>query len=401
MNTTQRLSALCDQYSDRHVGGPGNRAANDLFAEQVSAAGFTVERISFEAAEWVSGEAWLDLSDRREPLHAGPFSPTFSAGAQLVCIETVTELEALDAPGAIVLLHGEIAAEQLTPRRYPFYNTDAHKRILAALDRAWPAAVIAATDRTPMAAALCPFPLFEDSDLGHPSAFLHARDGERLLAHAGEFVRLHIDSLARNVPAEQVVARKRGAASGGRRIVVSAHIDSRYGTPGALDNAGGVCVLLALADLLGEVVPAVDVELVPFNGEDDFAAPGEMAYLGRADADLDKIALVINIDAVGRRGDYTAVSFYGCPDDIREAALSAAATFPCIAEGPEWPMSDHMIFAMRGIPAIAVTSTGLTDIAATVAHTVNDVPALVDPTLIDDAARFIATLVGTIGEGPR
>jgi aminopeptidase YwaD len=396
MNTTQRLSALCDLHPDRHVGGPGNQAANRLFAEEVGAAGFSVERIGFEAAEWVPGEAWLDLNDRREPLHAGPFSPAFAASALLVCIATVAELEALDTPGAIVLLHGEIAAEQLTPRRYPFYNTDSHKRILTALDRARPAAVIAATDRTPMAAALCPFPLFEDADLGHPSAYLHARDGDRLLPHAGEFVRPHIDSQQRRVPAEQVVALKRGTASDGRRVVVSAHIDSRYGTPGALDNAGGVCVLLALADLLGKVTPAVDVELVPFNGEDDFAAPGEMAYLGRAEAALDDIALVINVDAVGRRGDQTAISFYGCSDAIRLAANAASASIASVVEGPEWPMSDHMIFAMRGIPAIAITSTGLAEIAATVAHTAEDVPALVDPMLINEAARFIALLIGQL-----
>jgi aminopeptidase YwaD len=398
VNTSQRLTALCETHPDRHVGGPGNRAANDLLADEVAAAGFSVERIGFEAAEWLFGDAWLDLNDHREPLRPGPFSSAFNAGAPLVCIATVAELEALDAPGSILLLHGEIAAEQLTPRRYPFYNADLHKRILSALDRAWPAAVIAATDRTPMAAALCPFPLFEDGDLGHPSAYLHARDGERLLSHAGEYVRLHIDSLARQVPAEQVVALKRGAASDGRRVVVSAHIDSRYGTPGALDNAGGVCVLMALADLLGEAPPSLDVELVPFNGEDDFAAPGEMAYLGRAEAALDRIALDINIDAVGRAGDDTAISFYGCSEETKRVALLAAASVPRVVQGPEWPMSDHMIFAMRGTPAIAVTSTGLAEIAATVAHTKDDVPDLVETALIDDAARYIAAIIEMIGD---
>ena len=142
MNTTQRLTALCTTHPDRHVGGPGNRAANDLFAEEAAAAGFEVLRIPFEALEWVPGGAWLDTSLRREPLHAGPFSPSFNASAPLVCVSTVAELEALDAPGSILLLHGEIAAEQLTPRRYPFYNTDSHKRILAAIDAAWPAALI-------------------------------------------------------------------------------------------------------------------------------------------------------------------------------------------------------------------------------------------------------------------
>ena len=397
MNTTERLTTLCTTHPDRHVGGPGNRAANDLFAEEATRAGWDVERLAFEALEWIPRDAWLDLSIRREPLHAGPFSPSFDASAPLVCVATVAELEALDAPGAILLLHGEIASEQLTPRNYPFYKTESHQRILAALDKAWPAAVIAATDRTPMAAALCPFPLFEDGDLGHPSASLHANDGERLLAHAGEFVRLHIDSLARRVPAEQVVARRRGSASDGRRVVVSAHIDSRYGTPGALDNAAGVAVLLALADRLGMTTPALDVELVPFNGEDDYAAPGELAYLAQPDVALEDVVLAVNIDAVGRRGDATAISFYGCGDELRDAALDAAALDPLIAEGPEWPMSDHMVFAMRGVAAMAVTSTGLLDISATVAHTALDVPALVDPELLEGAADYIANLVDRLG----
>jgi hypothetical protein len=61
-------------------------------------------------------------------------------------------------------------------------------------------------------------------------------------------------------------------------------------------------------------------------------------------------------------------------------------------------MSDHMIFAMRGTPAIAVTSTGLAEIAATVAHTKDDVPDLVETALIDDAARYIAALIEMIGD---
>ncbi len=280
------------------------------------------------------------------------------------------DLEALDRPGSILLLHGAIAAEQLTPRNYPFYQMDGHARILAALDRARPAAVIAATDRTPMAAGLYPFPLFEDGDLGHPSAFLRDVEGAaaaraRRASPCGSTSTRYSDAS----PPSRSSRSKPGADPARGRVVVSAHIDSRYGTPGALDNAGGVCVLMALADQLAGATPALDVELVPFNGEDDFAAPGEIAYLGRPDAALDRIALVVNIDAVGRRGDDTAISFYGCPDEIRSAALSAASAVPRVAEGPEWPMSDHMIFAMRGTPALAVTSTGLHEIAATVAHT--------------------------------
>jgi aminopeptidase YwaD len=399
VTTARRLHALCEAHPDRHVGGPGNRAANDLFTDEVEAVGFSVERIAFEAAEWVPGEAWLEIGGDRIALLSGPFSDAFDGEAPLVALDTVESLEALERPGSILLLHGPIAAEQLTPRNYPFYNMDSHGRVLKALDAARPAAIIAATGRTPMAAGLYPFPMFEDGDLGHPSAYLRDVDGARLVGRSGGAARLHIDSHQRRVPAEQVVASKRGGDPSRGRVVVSAHIDSRYGTPGALDNAGGVCVLLALADLLEGKTPALDVELVPFNGEDDFAAPGEMAYLGRTDAALERIELVVNIDAVGRKGDETAISFYGCPDKIRHAALTAAVSSQRVVEGPEWPMSDHMIFAMRGTPAIAMTSTGLAEIAATVAHTEDDVPDLVDVSLVESAALFIASLIEAIGDG--
>ncbi len=121
---------------------------------------------------------------------------------------------------------------------------DGHARILAALDRARPAAVIAATGRTPMAAGLYPFPLFEDGDLGHPSAFLRDVEGARAAAAVGPSVRGSTST--RNSaasPPSRSSPRKPGADPARGRVVVCAHIDSRYGTPGALDNAGGVCVL--------------------------------------------------------------------------------------------------------------------------------------------------------------
>ncbi|MBN2840122.1 MAG: M28 family peptidase, partial [Coriobacteriia bacterium] len=286
---------------------------------------------------------------------------------------------------------GEIAAEQLTPRNYPFYQMESHVALLAALDRAAPAAIIAATDRTPMAAALHPFPLFEDAALGYPSTYLLHTQAPALLEHAGAQVALEIDS--HQVPAngEQLVARREGCRPG--RVLVSAHIDSRHGTPGALDNATGAAMLLALADLLAHTTPRVAVELLPFNGEDNFAAYGEVAYLKEYGDGLSDVLLAVNIDAAGRSGDRTAFSFYGASDELRAAVTEAAEAFDSVEEGPGWPMSDHMVFAMRGVPAVAITSTGLNDIAATVAHTPADTPELVDPQVVVEAAGFIAAVI--------
>lgn len=403
MNTAERIAALCHPHPDRHVGGPGNRAANDLFAEHAAARGLSVERLGFEALEWMPGATGATLATETGEtfsLHTGPFSASFDDGGPLTPVASVDELEALTDPGAILLMHGEIAADQITPRNYPFYLDERSARVLAALDRARPAAVIAATDRTLVAAAASPFPISEDGDFGYPSAYLHERDSGPLLAHAAETVRLRIDSHTRPVPSEQVVARLQGSTRGSRRVVVCAHIDSHYGTPGALDNATGVAALMALADLLGETPPALDVELVPFNGEDDYSAAGELAYLGQPRVALDQIALAVNIDDAGFRGEATAISFYGCPVWLRETALDVASRTSTVAEGPEWPMSDHMVFAMRGVPAMAITSNALYDVAQTIAHTDRDTPELVDPALVDETAAFVASVLRRLERSP-
>ncbi len=386
-----RLDALCLTHPDRHVGGPGNRDATELFATAAGAAGFEVERLGFDCVDWEYSGARLRAGESVFELHVGPYSPPFAGARPLMAAATAAELDDPDATGAILLLHGEIAAEQLTPRHYPFYQTEEHARLLRALDRTAPAAVIAATDRTPMAAALHPFPLFEDADLGFPSAYLLHTHAPALLELVGTTVELEIESRQVAARGEQLIARRPGHREG--RVLVSAHIDSRHGTPGALDNATGVAVLLALADLLAETTPALTVELLPFNGEDNFAAYGEVAYLSAYGDSLADVKLAINIDAAGRAGDDNAISFYGCDEALTKRLLDVAVGHPRVAPGPEWPMSDHMVFAMRGVPAMAITSTGLFELAAQVAHTEADVPALADPELVVEAARFIVDVI--------
>jgi aminopeptidase YwaD len=189
---------------------------------------------------------------------------------------------------------------------------------------------------------------------------------------------------ARNVVARRVAAEP--------RVLVTAHLDTKPGTPGALDNAAGVVVLLQLARLLHA---RASVELVAFNGEDYFNAAGEVDYLrrsesaGRSLADFD---LVVNIDAAGSAGDDVAWSAYNIegPDlhrvrrDLRRSG---------IVPGPQWWQSDHAIFAMRGCPAVAFTSAHLTEVLATVVHTEADVPEKVDAASLEMLARAIADLL--------
>lgn len=333
-------------------------------------------------------------------LHPGPFSlPLPPTRLRLVAASSAAELSSLHASGSALLLHGEIAAEQLTPRGYPFYENPAHAEILDAISSAQPVAVIAATGKNPgTTAALSPFPLVEDGTFPLPSAYLAEEDLAPLLeaVRSGDEVDIAIDSDRFTATGEQAVGLL-GTSNAAQRVIVCAHVDTKPDTPGALDNATGVAVVLAAAELLASDPPhGLSIEFLPFNGEDHYAAPGEMAYLA-AHPPGDDIALVINIDGAGLRGGASAISTYELSPEMESAVTTLLESHPDVARGPSWFASDHAIFAMQGIPSVAVTSAELeTVVMESVAHTPADIPDLVDAEVLAQTAHFIAELVRAI-----
>ncbi|MDO8963105.1 MAG: M28 family metallopeptidase [Coriobacteriia bacterium] len=387
------VERLCSS-GDRDLGTARNRAATDYVLGRLREAGLETAELGFEVPEWRYGGARVRAGGREIGAHPGPFSPALEGSGPLVVIRTADEIGAVDMPRAVLLLCDGIAATQFTPRDYPFYGDPDHAAILADLEAARPLAVLAATSSSAMTGAMCPFPLIEEVGFAAPTAYMTLEDGATLAARAGETVTVSIDSEVRPSVGIQPIGRATGTDAG--RIIVSAHIDSKPETPGALDNATGVAVLLAVAELLRDTEPGPTLEFVPFNGEDHVLAPGEMAWLG-ANEDLSDVRLMINIDAAGLRGSPSAYSLYGVDEAVTAAAADLASGNPHVTEGPQWPASDHMIFAMRGIPAIAVTSTDFAAASRTYSHTPADVPALVDHDLLAGTARFIADLIRRSG----
>lgn len=392
--TAEHLRELVS-HPDRHVGGPGNRAATEYFARCLGGLGFQVSTTQFDCIEWEFGEAAIDTADEVFSAEVGPYSEPLDARAVLSAASSVEQLESEAIRGTFVLLHGEVAKSQIMPRNFTFYNPDSHKRIIRALDEFAPAAVIAATGRDPqMVGSQYPFPLFEDGDLGFPSAYLTDLEGERLLNQVGREVRLCIDSRRIPTVAQHVVATLAGGQSG--RIVVSAHIDSRKGSPGALDNASGVAVLIALAELLDGAWAGPSLEFVPFNGEDNYANPGEMLWVAQNEGRFEDIVLGINIDDLGMRGASNHVSFYGCPPQMESAIRDVMELHPGVTEGPQWFQSDHAIFSMKGRPAIALASSDIEGFMARYAHSERDTLELVDSALIDHAAAFLLDVLAVL-----
>jgi aminopeptidase YwaD len=61
--------------------------------------------------------------------------------------------------------------------------------------------------------------------------------------------------------------------------------------------------------------------------------------------------------------------------------------------GEEWIAGDHAVFAFRGIPCIAVTSSNLLERVMQLTHTAGDTREEVDSGLLDRTAAVVAEIV--------
>lgn len=394
------LQTLCVAIDSRRIGSPGNRAATDLFARRMAAAGLVVETPEFDCIDWTDGGgAQLTAGGAAWEVFASPYSLGCEVHAPLVVVTTVAELTEVDLAGRVVLLCGEIAAEPLMPKNFPFYNPESHQRIYQLLEAGRPRAIIAATSHNPaMMGGVYPFPMFEDGDFDIPSVFVTDEAGVRLAAHAGRAVTLV--SRAERIPARgcNVVARKGDPTA--QRVVLCAHIDARIGTPGAGDNASGVCVLLLLAGLLADYTGDLGIELVAMNGEDYYANPGEQQYLALNAGRFQEILLAVNLDDVGYDRGRAAYSLYGCPPDLETLIQVAFADYPEVVVGEPWYQGDHGIFLMHERPALAITSELLAELMAELTHTPHDTPDRVDTHRLARLAVALRDLLGRLERRP-
>lgn len=384
------MKMLCTDISNRSVGSEGNRAATLFFKRTLQALGWNAQAQEFDAMDWIDGGAKLFAGRKNFPVLVSPYSNGCDVKAELVSIATIHELEQLNMKGKIILLHGEIAKEQLMPKNFVFYNPEEHQRIIALLEKGAPAVIVSATGKNPaLAGGISPFPLIEDGDFHIPSVYMTKANGSRLLRFVGKSIQLQ--SISTRVPGKgyNIIARK-GNPTGGR-IVITAHIDAKKGTPGALDNAGGVVILMLLAELLKDYRGSKFVELVAFNGEDYYSAPGQMKYIQDHQAAFQEILLNINIDGAGYRQGPSAISFYGLPDALKMEMAEAIRHFNGIIEGKPWVQGDHSIFIQHGRPAVAISSQWFTDHIdrQNITHTAKDKREIVNCEKLIEIAQAI------------
>jgi len=391
------LETFCHEISERCVGSEGNRQATRFFEKELSNLGWKTVLAEFDAVDWEENGAALRSNGKTFNVLVSPYSLGFKGEAKLVAASTTKELENLDIKDTIVLLFGEIAKEQLMPKNFVFYNPDEHQKIIGLLEKGQPRAIISATGRNPaLAGGVYPFPLIEDGDFNIPSVYMTEEEGKELISVIGK--KVFLESKSKRIPGKgyNVIATK--GKKNSDRIVVTAHIDAKKGTPGAIDNATGVIVLLLLADLLKDYNGDNIIELVAFNGEDYYAVSGQMNYIKANQENFKEIILNINIDGAGFKEGPSAFSLFELPEVLQKITLEIIRQYSGITEGAHWPQGDHSIFLQYGVPAIAVSSKWFVDNinGQEITHTPKDNIEIVDCMRLIEISHALNSLIRRI-----
>jgi hypothetical protein len=187
----------------------------------------------------------------------------------------------------------------------------------------------------------------------------------------------------------------------GDALLVMAHYDTVRGSPGAIDNAVSVALLIELARALRDDPPAQPVLLV-FTANEEIGLAGAEALA----AQRDDIAFAVSLDLVGGDG---ALTVNGASELIGRAELAwlanAAGRAGVTLSAPLahrvisrwWPQaerSDHGPFTRRGIRAVHFYHRGndgeWIDLAY---HSPRDVVSRISRDSVDEMGRFLRALV--------
>ncbi len=223
---------------------------------------------------------------------------------------------------------------------------------------------------------------------------------------------------------ENIEAELPGTSGG--IVVVGAHYDSVFGSPGANDNGSGVAALLALARHFAGKPSAKTLRFVAFVNEEPFAFQshrmGSWIYAEQCRARGDRIRGMLSLETIGYYSNDPGSQKYPLPGlgaiypstgnfvafvgNVASRALvrralgsfRAQATLP--SEGAALPgnvpgvgWSDHWAFWDHGYPALMVTDTA--PFRYPHYHRASDTPEQLD---YDSMARVVAGLEHVIAD---
>jgi aminopeptidase YwaD len=228
-----------------------------------------------------------------------------------------------------------------------------------------------------------------------PTAFVSIADSDRL--EDGMHVRLRVGG--RFLPGRRernVIADIPGRAHD--HVVVSAHYDSVWHGPGAIDNATGIEGVKRVAERLLEQDLERGVRFVGFAAE-EIKLTGSRYYVDEAAlrGELDDVAGVVNLDCIGRGEKLNVLA---SPAALLGRGIEAARALGLLERyelttGPATGGVDSHWFAERKVPALTILHFPYDEY-----HLPAESPELVDEQLMSDTVDLAVALVESQLEQP-
>jgi aminopeptidase YwaD len=377
----------------RPAGTIQNMEITDYIGSYLENLGYVTRKVPFNCKVWESQDSYLVIGGNKLTLQVNPFSEPFNGTRRAILVRNLEELERVECEDKILFLTDYLAKEPLQPKNYPFYYPDEHKTIIDCLEAKKPCAIIALTGGTSMS-GLKPFPLIEDGNFHIPVASLDKDIFPGIEDEVTEKdIELSIVSKNNIVTAHQLVASKEVSDAEGT-VVICAHMDSKYNTDGALDNASGVATMLLAAK--GIETNRYNIDIVPFNSEEYFDPQGELIYLEDLRKSEKVISLLINIDTLAHVGSKVAVAYFNFNDKEQLELDNIMNTSTNIVSGQPWYAGDHTAFVFGGTRCLLISASDLFEGCLSYTHCPKDTIDLVDEKLIENAAEYICKVVNDI-----
>jgi aminopeptidase YwaD len=381
-NIDQDLKQLCKVIGARPSFSPANKVAAEYIAGRMQSIGFMVEMQSFQSPFWECTHSELCINKQVIPLLPNPFSPSCNADARLIGAGTIDELENLRCAGQILVIYGELTQNPIACKSW-FLKEAKDERIIAFLEENPPAAILTVQNQPGSINRI-----IEDAELKIPSATLPAKSALSLTEKMGVMAHLQLDTGISNGTTANVIGRAVGNKPL-ERVILCAHYDTKIDTPGALDNASGIACMLGVAEQLLDHPLVQSLECIAFTNE-EYLPIGDDTYLAQAgEGFLDGIRFVINFDGLGNRIGVNTLAIFSESTGFKTRVEEKKKKFPAVQWVEPWPQSNHSTFAWRGVPALAVSSSG----AWTYAHQLEDSLRMVSSKKVVEAVLLAKEII--------
>jgi Zn-dependent M28 family amino/carboxypeptidase len=156
-----------------------------------------------------------------------------------------------------------------------------------------------------------------------------------------------------------VIAERRGSTT--RVIVLGAHIDSKWPSPGGNDNGSGVAAMLEVARVCAQAPVAPTIRFIAFGGEESAGSRPDDHHFGSrqyvriiSSTQRARIESMVSLDMIGYGSRFSVRSWRGrltTVGSLRNWGSYTAEPLVFERDTSRYGLSDHEAFERAGIPS--------------------------------------------------